>query len=75
VHDRDLQPNLIASGDPLIASGDPLIDRRLHLPLQSPGQGHRSKRHVVWLKASPLRNPRPRTGRTRNTIARPPNDR
>jgi hypothetical protein len=61
VHDCDLKPDLSLRGDEL-------VDRRLALCLKIYAQ--RENRQVVWLKLSPLRNPRPRTGRTRKTIAR-----
>jgi hypothetical protein len=40
VHDRDLQPDLIARCNQL-------VDPRLHLPLQVSGRAHRSKRQVT----------------------------
>jgi hypothetical protein len=51
---------------------DHLVDHVLHLLLQVHRAAHPGKRHVVWLEVAPLQNPRPRTGRTRNTSARPP---
>jgi hypothetical protein len=64
VQDGDLQPRLRTGGHHVVDSG-------LNRALQPRRRAHMGNRQVVWLERPPLRNPRPRTGRTRNTSARP----